>query len=575
MKIVQGVSKAFPDAKRLIPGGRIRFLVFKAMLFMALPGFCLIGFAQGTAFTYQGRLGKDGIPASGSYDLRLTIFDSLSGGSAVSGSLTNSVVLDTNGLFTVLLDFGAGVFTGPDRWLQIEVRTNGAPSFTALTPRQILTPSPYAIAARSMTGVLQDTNLPANVPRLDQSNNYIGTFVGDGSGLTNLPGSGSGSGSAIAQLNGSGTNTSLLNPFLSGSLTEAQTKSVISNSAMGLDFSNAQLADLTCYTAGPIYFYTTNKTGSSTYYQRRVFLIRAGGLTVTLNYPSWSTVVAPLPTSIVPGQMLRLELESVGPGETNVNVLASQLLADGSFSFDLDASHYLAATGINDGRATNIHLFVRSLKNGSNPWGRLDALYIFPGDSAAVDSVNLISSNYYMAWAGNVTHSKTSGITGDGTTGYGVTGWMSYPGTTNASFFIWLKAFSTNDNHYALGAYNGASIGGLKRNGIVNAGMNEHLSDLAAGAISDSFPDGIMASRASSGAYHIFAGYGSDYTVSASASAPSGLSWTVLALNTGSGVVTSFWEQTVQVVALGSSFTQAQYQQLYSAVTNLNVSLGR
>ena len=61
--------------------------------------------------------------------------------------MTNSATSLTNGLFTVALDFGVGVFTGEARWLEIAVRTNGGGMFTALTPRQPLTPSPYALYA--------------------------------------------------------------------------------------------------------------------------------------------------------------------------------------------------------------------------------------------------------------------------------------------------------------------------------------------------------------------------------------------------------------------------------------------
>src|SRR5258706_12240829 len=75
--------------------------------------------AQGTAFTYQGRLNDGANPVSGIYDLRFTIYDAGGGGSAVAGPLITAPVPVSNGLFTVTLDFGAGVFNGVNRWLEI------------------------------------------------------------------------------------------------------------------------------------------------------------------------------------------------------------------------------------------------------------------------------------------------------------------------------------------------------------------------------------------------------------------------------------------------------------------------
>lgn len=105
--------------------------------------------AQGTAFTYQGQL-KDGVaPANGSYDLTFSLFGVSSGGSAVGGPVIKLATPVTNGLFTVLLDFGVGQFASLARWLEIGVRTNGSGSFATLNPRQSLTPTPYAIYAAS------------------------------------------------------------------------------------------------------------------------------------------------------------------------------------------------------------------------------------------------------------------------------------------------------------------------------------------------------------------------------------------------------------------------------------------
>src|ERR1035438_4089089 len=104
--------------------------------------------AQGTAFTYQGRLNTGTNPATGAYDLTFSLYNAGTGGSQTGSLLTNSAVGVTNGLFTVAMDFGA-VFTGTPYWLQIGVRTNATGAFTPLTPRQPLTPTPYAIYAES------------------------------------------------------------------------------------------------------------------------------------------------------------------------------------------------------------------------------------------------------------------------------------------------------------------------------------------------------------------------------------------------------------------------------------------
>lgn len=130
---------------------RITPLVLLAILNSQLP----TGFAQGTAFTYQGRLNASGNPAKGNYDLQFTLFNTNTTGFAIAGPVTNSAVVATNGLFTTTIDFGAGVFTGGSNWLEIAVRTNGAGAFSALTPRQPLTPTPYAITAGNLATVAQ------------------------------------------------------------------------------------------------------------------------------------------------------------------------------------------------------------------------------------------------------------------------------------------------------------------------------------------------------------------------------------------------------------------------------------
>jgi hypothetical protein len=145
--------------------------------------------AQGTAFTYQGRLSNGASPASGSYDMKFTLYATNLTGNAIAGPVTNSAIAVNNGLFTTTLDFGDGVFTGTNLWLDIFVRTNGSPSFTELTPRQPVTPVPYAITAENANTlpgltVQQNTNGAPNViggsPNNFVSSGLVGATIGGG-----------------------------------------------------------------------------------------------------------------------------------------------------------------------------------------------------------------------------------------------------------------------------------------------------------------------------------------------------------------------------------------------------------
>ena len=181
------------QALRLLVSRPIARLAFA----LALHGLTLAASAQGTAFTYQGRLLDNGAPANGLYDLRFELRDALVAGNPVGLALTNAPVAVSNGVFTVTLDFGAGMFTGAARFLEIGVRTNTSVlAHTLLIPRQALTAVPYAIraaesgsavtvsgtlAASQITGPLTAAQLPGTAARTDQANTFTGnqTVTGD------------------------------------------------------------------------------------------------------------------------------------------------------------------------------------------------------------------------------------------------------------------------------------------------------------------------------------------------------------------------------------------------------------
>ncbi len=70
-------------------------------------------FGQTTRFTYQGKLGDNGNPASGQYDFQFRVFDTalVGTGTQIGSSVTVTSVDVTAGVFTVDLDFGASVLT--------------------------------------------------------------------------------------------------------------------------------------------------------------------------------------------------------------------------------------------------------------------------------------------------------------------------------------------------------------------------------------------------------------------------------------------------------------------------------
>ncbi len=110
--------------------------------------------AQGSAFTYQGRLASGAVPADGSYDFEFRLFDALAGGSQQGSTQAVAGVVVSGGLFTVGLNFG-GAFDGSPRFLQIAVRPAGGGAFTTIAPRQPITSSPYAVRAATAGNALQ------------------------------------------------------------------------------------------------------------------------------------------------------------------------------------------------------------------------------------------------------------------------------------------------------------------------------------------------------------------------------------------------------------------------------------
>lgn len=166
-------------------------------------------FAQGTAFTYQGKLTSSGVPAVGSFDLEFTLYDTgdVGTGNQVGSPVTKTGVAVSGGLFTVELDFGGAPLSGAALFLEIGVKPAGGGAYTTLAPRQPIASAPYAVRsavtsdASSLGGVAADQYVQTNDSRLTDaraptagSSSYVQNGTSPQAASFNVTGNGSAGG---------------------------------------------------------------------------------------------------------------------------------------------------------------------------------------------------------------------------------------------------------------------------------------------------------------------------------------------------------------------------------------------
>jgi hypothetical protein len=144
----------------------------------------------GTGFTYQGYLEDGAVPAEGSFDLQFLLFDDAVVGTQVGVTVTVNDLPIFDGFFNVELDFGTSAFGGGARWLEIGVRPGASVgAYTTLSPRQELTPAPYAQAlpnvytneGTNFVGIGRDFRISGNevfgIRYTGSANEYGGMYV--------------------------------------------------------------------------------------------------------------------------------------------------------------------------------------------------------------------------------------------------------------------------------------------------------------------------------------------------------------------------------------------------------------
>lgn len=125
--------------------------------------------AQGTAFSYQGKLVQNGVPVNGPMDLRFTLFGTAVSANPVAGPVFLEDHPVEQGLLTASLDFGGGVFNGPSRWMEVAVRPDSSTGqYTVLAPRREVLPAPYAIYSAGASGA--GITPPLMMPQSSASN---------------------------------------------------------------------------------------------------------------------------------------------------------------------------------------------------------------------------------------------------------------------------------------------------------------------------------------------------------------------------------------------------------------------
>lgn len=260
--------------------------------------------AQGTGFTYQGRLLVNGSAANGSNDFQFRIYTDPAIGGSVGPVLTKTNVIVTDGLVNLELDFGANVFTGGDRWLQISHRSTPPiilpppvpppppPPYTNMFPRVRLTPAPYAIFAGSAATVASNGVTTLSL----QDNSITASKISTGN--------------VVKWLNGL---TDFVNLAAGSNVTVTTTASNIVISAIGGGSANNTwlLAGNGGTTAGPNYLGTTDNQPL----ELKVSGARVLRLEPTAGGAGWPNVIAGAPDN----QAIGAYGANIGGGAANTN----------------------------------------------------------------------------------------------------------------------------------------------------------------------------------------------------------------------------------------------------------------
>lgn len=234
----------------------------------------------------------------------------------------------------------------------------------------------------------------------------------------------------------------------------------------------------------------------------------------------------------------------------------------------------LSAAPIQTGKLNALNLMVKELQRFLL-FDKFTAFYPILGGIASWHSLNLINpTTFQITWTGTVTH-NANGVTSDGTTGYGDTGFIR---TTVAASYGY---FTTST------AYNGTPMGTTDTDSAVASDFTDRNGNALSAEFNDNGVDpattaapptsGLIVGQSLSNSTNEIWVRGSLIdSGSGSGNATTNLPVSILGLNTAGGGVADFCTQTFQLFFIAAtSLSSTEHSMLNYIVNQYQTSLAR
>lgn len=242
---------------------------------------------------------------------------------------------------------------------------------------------------------------------------------------------------------------------------------------------------------------------------------------------------------------------------------------------DPDAVDFILRAGlVDDTQVTAIYDLVDNLK-GAGLWSKLLVLYPFVGGNAIAHSQNLLGSDFTITWVGGVTH-DASGVTGDGSSGYGKTGFIagSNVSSKDSGFVYSYSAKPVLPNGATIGAVTGGRCTLFPYVSGPDAHLNGPWDDTLAGGAVNFVEGNLLANRSSSTDKKFYSDTATSATVTAASTGLSSVEHYVLARNSGD-IAFSYFRYSLRGAAIGQNLLDTEVGVFLSIMTSFQQALGR